>query len=114
MYNPGRKDFYYIQNMLDAIAKINAYTSVFKSADEFYEASQAFDATLMNFIVIGEMADKLSEELKDTTGSRLDWIRIRGFRNILAHNYFGVDARRKFGKSFIVVCRSYALNWKNG
>jgi len=92
MYNVSRIDFYCIQNMLDAIDKINEYTSVFKSADEFYEASQAFDATLMNFIALGEMVDKLSEELKDATSSQLDWFRIKGFRNILAHNYFGVDA----------------------
>jgi uncharacterized protein with HEPN domain len=78
--------------MLEAIEKINEYTTAFSSADAFYEATQAFDATLMNFIVVGEMVDKLSEELKDATCDQLDWLRIKGFRNILAHNYFGVDA----------------------
>ena len=23
---------------------------------------------------------------------KIDWFRIRGFRNIIAHNYFGIDA----------------------
>jgi len=92
MYNVNRKDFYCLQNMLDSIDKINEYTSAFSSADDFYEATQAFDATLMNFIVIGEMVDKISDELKDVTSNRLDWFKIKGFRNILAHNYFGVDA----------------------
>jgi uncharacterized protein with HEPN domain len=78
--------------MLEAIDKINKYTSVFTSADDFFEATQVFDATLMNFIVIGEMVDKLSEELKTNTSDKLDWFKIKGFRNILAHNYFGVDA----------------------
>jgi uncharacterized protein with HEPN domain len=78
--------------MLDAIDKINEYTSVFTSADAFYGITQVFDATLMNFIVVGEMVDKLSEELKNATRNYLDWNRIKSFRNILAHNYFGVDA----------------------
>jgi len=46
----------------------------------------------MNFIVIGEMVEKLSEELIATTSTEIDWFKIKGFRNILAHNYFGVDA----------------------
>ena len=46
----------------------------------------------MNFIVIGEMVEKLSEELINATEIEIDWFKIKGFRNILAHNYFGVDA----------------------
>jgi len=78
--------------MLDAIDKIKQYSSPFTSADDFFDAVQAFDASLMNFIVIGEMVEKLSEELIDATKNEIDWFKIKGFRNILAHNYFGVDA----------------------
>jgi uncharacterized protein with HEPN domain len=46
----------------------------------------------MNFIIIGEMVEKLSDELKDATENEVNWFKIKGFRNILAHNYFGVDA----------------------
>ena len=77
--------------MLDCIDKIKQYSSSFTSADAFWEENKAFDATLMNFIVIGEMVDKLSEDLKDAS-NEIDWFKIKGFRNILAHNYFGVDA----------------------
>jgi len=52
MYNVSRKDYLYIQNMLDAIDKIKQYSSSFISADDFWGASQAFEASLMNFIVI--------------------------------------------------------------
>jgi len=78
--------------MLDCIDKIGQYSSPFTSADAFWEADQAFEASLMNFIIIGEMVEKLSEELKDATNNEIDWLRIKDFRNILAHNYFGVDA----------------------
>jgi uncharacterized protein with HEPN domain len=47
---------------------------------------------MMNFIIIGEMAEKLSENLLNETAKDIDWIKVRGFRNIIAHNYFGIDA----------------------
>ena len=47
---------------------------------------------MMNFVVVGEMAEKLSDEFKDSTESQINWFKIRGLRNIIAHNYFGVDA----------------------
>ena len=92
MYNVSRRDYFSILNMLDAIGKIKQYSASFASADDFYNAEQAFDASLMNFIVIGEMVEKLSDELINETENDMDWFKIKGFRNILAHNYFGVDA----------------------
>ena len=92
MSNISRKDYYCLLNMLDAIDKIKQYSSPFTSADDFLSVTQAFDASLMNFIIIGEMVEKLSDELINASQNEIDWFRIKGFRNILAHNYFGVDA----------------------
>ena len=92
MYNVNRKDYFCLLNMLDAIEKIKQYSVSFSSADDFIADIQAFDASLMNFIIIGEMVEKLSEELIDASNEEIDWYEIKGFRNILAHNYFGVDA----------------------
>ena len=50
-----------------------------------------FDATMMNFVVIGEMVDKLSEDFKNHH-PEIEWQKIKGFRNIVAHDYFGIDA----------------------
>ncbi len=58
----SHKDFACILNMLDSIRKIVEYSGKFTSADDFYEDSLAFDATMMNFIILGEMVDKLSAE----------------------------------------------------
>ena len=77
--------------MLDAIKRIEEYTASYGSAAEFHSRSQAFDATLMNFVGIGEMVDRLSEELK-TRHAETDWQEIKEFRNIVAHDYLGVDA----------------------
>ena len=46
----------------------------------------------MNFVVIGEMAEKLTDNFRFETDSQIDWFKIRGFRNIIAHNYFEIDA----------------------
>jgi len=92
MYNVNRKDYFCLLNMLDAIDKIKQYSSPFVSADDFFNGNQAFEACLMNFIVMGEMVEKLSDELIHVSQNEIDWFRIKGFRNILAHNYFGVDA----------------------
>ena len=92
MYNISYKDFATVLSILDSIEKILEYTSKFNNPDEFYEDTKSFDATMMNFIVIGEMADKLSDEIKKETAENVDWRKVVGFRNIIAHNYFGVDA----------------------
>jgi uncharacterized protein with HEPN domain len=79
-------------NMLDSINRIQDYSANFKDADDFYSDSKSFDASMMNFIIIGEMAEKLSENLLNDTAKDIDWLKVRGFRNIIAHNYFGIDA----------------------
>ena len=48
--------------MLESIQKIQLYSGKFNDADDFFEDSLSFDATMMNFIVIGEMVEKLSKK----------------------------------------------------
>lgn len=91
MYNKSYKDFAYLLNILESINKINNYISQYQNADELHNDTKSFDAVMMNFMVIGEMAEKLTESFKVKTESEIDWYKIRGFRNIIAHNYFGID-----------------------
>lgn len=44
----------------------------------------------MNFIIIGEAANRMSETIKNKLVD-IDWRAISGFRNFIAHDYFGVD-----------------------
>lgn len=85
------KDRHCLESIIEAIERIIEYTSGFKSADDFNNDYRNFDATMMNFVVIGEMIDKLSEDFK-TKNSEMEWVKIKGFRNIVAHDYFGIDA----------------------
>ena len=75
----------------DSCSKIIDFTAGIGSAEEFYQDQKAFDAVLMNFIVIGESVSKLSLDLKNQFPN-VEWNKIKSFRNIVAHNYFGVDA----------------------
>jgi len=85
------KDQHCLESIIEAIDRIIEYTSDIKSADDFNNDYRNFDATMMNFVVIGEMVDKISDELK-SKHPEIEWIKIKGFRNIVAHDYFGIDA----------------------
>jgi uncharacterized protein with HEPN domain len=85
------KDQHCLESILEAIDKILEYTSGFITPDEFNDDYRNFDATMMNFVVIGEMIEKLSEDFKDSHPA-IEWQKIKGFRNIVAHDYFGIDA----------------------
>ncbi len=92
MPETSHRDFASLLNILDSIRRIFDYSKPFSTADDLYSDTKSFDAVMMNFVVIGEMAEKLSSEFKLKTENQIDWFQIRGFRNIIAHNYFGIDA----------------------
>lgn len=85
------KDKYNLLAILESINKIQHYSNSFSDADEFFTNEKTFDATLMNFIIIGEMVMRMSNEFINKY-DKVDWFRIKGFRNLVAHNYFGIDA----------------------
>ncbi|RYA23319.1 hypothetical protein CRU96_08625 [Malaciobacter halophilus] len=78
-------------SILESIEKIENYTKDFSTADDFYHDEKSFDATMMQFVVIGEMISKFDEDFKQKY-SHIPWQKVKDFRNIVAHNYFGIDA----------------------
>ena len=60
------------------------------SFEEFVEDSKTIDAVVRNFEIIGEAANRLPEEFKDSH-PHIDWFRLRGFRNKIVHDYLGID-----------------------
>ncbi len=87
----SEKDKLNILALLEAIEKISKYSAGYKNADEFYKNERDFDASMMNFIIIGEMVLRLSDKFIEEN-DQIDWFKMRGFRNIVAHDYFGIDA----------------------
>ena len=74
----------------EALDKIEIYSNDFNEAEDFYHDSKSFDASMMQFVVIAEMIEKLSQEFKNSH-NEVQWQKIKDFRNIIAHNYFGID-----------------------
>ena len=48
------------------------------------------DAVVRNLQTLSESSRRLSDEVKNTQ-SHIDWRAITGFRNILVHDYMGLD-----------------------
>ena len=84
------KDYYILLSMLETIDKIIRFTSTYQSAEELYQNDRDFDASMMNFIVIGEQVDKLTDDIK-ANNEQINWQKIYSLRNILAHHYFGIN-----------------------
>lgn len=78
-----------ISDILDSAQKILDYTAG-QSFEDFKSDSKTVDAVIRNFEIIGEAANRLPEEFRDRF-AEIDWHRIRGFRNRIVHDYFGID-----------------------
>jgi len=58
------KDLHCLEAILEAIDRIFEYTAGLKTADELNNDHRNFDTTMINFVVIREMVDKLSDGFK--------------------------------------------------
>lgn len=56
----------------------------------FLRDDKTFDAVVRNLEIIGEAAKHLPEEARNNA-SDIDWRKIAGLRDILIHEYFGID-----------------------
>ena len=85
------KDIVILQAIDEAISKIEEFISSFNDAESFFESKVHFDAVLMNFVFIGESVEKLQKDFRESH-SDIPWQKIKDFRNLIAHDYLGVDA----------------------
>ena len=76
--------------MLDSIEKIERFTADLSTWQDLKNDDETFDACLMNFVIIGESVLRLDAALVDAH-KEMEWHKIRGFRNLIAHDYFGID-----------------------
>ena len=78
-----------LEDMLEAASKIRRYTSGL-DYDRFLNDDKTIDDVVRNFEIIGEAANRIDPDFK-LKNQEIDWKRIRGFRNRIVHNYFGID-----------------------
>lgn len=84
-----RQPLLLIEDIIDSGEKIIDYTNNL-SFDGFVNDSKTIDAVIRNFEIIGEAANRLPENFKKEHAD-VDWRLIRGFRNRIVHDYFGID-----------------------
>lgn len=88
--NRGRRNWKMrVRDILDCIERIQSYTSGM-SFEEFREDQKTVDAVIRNFEIIGEAAGYIPIEIQDQY-SQVAWLEMRGMRNIIIHEYFGVS-----------------------
>jgi uncharacterized protein with HEPN domain len=82
-----RDDGVYLNHILDAITRIESYTS--KGKEFFFRENIVQDAVIRNLEIIGEAVKNLSAGLR-ARHPEIPWARIAGMRDVLIHEYFGV------------------------
>jgi len=79
----------YLEDILDAIQKIERYVQGF-TFQEFRESDLQVDAVLYNLEIIGEAVKHIPESVR-AKHPYVEWRKIAGLRDIIAHEYFGIS-----------------------
>jgi len=80
-----------VQDILDAIAEIQAFTHGM-DFDSFSADAKTLKAVELNLIVIGEAANQIPDDVEEQH-PQIPWSLMRAMRNRLVHVYFSVDER---------------------
>ena len=85
----SRNESLYLVDIQESCEKVLKFTKGMKYKD-FVNDDLHFDAVLRNLEIIGEAVKNISD---DTRQKHLEikWRKIAGFRDIVAHEYFGVN-----------------------
>ncbi|TDW97461.1 HepT-like ribonuclease domain-containing protein [Dinghuibacter silviterrae] len=78
-----------LQDILEAIGNIKAFTQGL-TLDTYKSDLKTKHAVERNFAIIGEAVARIDASYK-SLHSDIDWRQVKDFRNILVHDYFGID-----------------------
>jgi uncharacterized protein with HEPN domain len=83
-----KEDVVYLRHMLECIRRIEEHSAGGRA--RFMGSHTLQDAVLRNLQTLAESTQRLSPALTDTHPA-IPWRRIAAFRNVLVHNYLGID-----------------------
>jgi uncharacterized protein with HEPN domain len=86
-----KDDRLYLIHVRESIARIEEYTA--EGREAFFADGRTQDAGLRNLQTLAESTQRLSIDLK-ATHPDVDWRGISGLRNILVHDYLGINLVR--------------------
>jgi uncharacterized protein with HEPN domain len=79
----------YLTDIITSIDKIKKYTFSL-NYDEFVEDEKTLDAVTHNLMIIGEATKKIPSEIR-VKYSQIEWQKISGLRDFIAHVYFSIN-----------------------
>jgi len=83
-----KSDKFYLVYILECLERIKEFTEAGK--DAFMVSHLIQDAVLRNLQTMAESTQRLSDAVK-ATPPHIPWEEISGFRNVLVHDYLGID-----------------------
>ena len=83
-----KSDKIYLQHILEMINRIESATN--EGRDAFLASELHQDAVLRNLHTMTETTQRLTDDLK-TANPEIEWRMLSAFRNILVHDYLGID-----------------------
>lgn len=86
---PERDVRLYMNDILESAQAIQTYVKGF-TLETFSHDRKTYSAVIREFEIIGEAVGKLPDEIKQQHPN-VPWLDIKDFRNILTHEYFGID-----------------------
>ena len=81
-----------LQHIYDAICNIESFTKGF-SEKEYLQNLLVQSAVERQLEIIGEACANVSDKIKKKY-PQVEWNKIKAFRNIIAHEYFGVSSKQ--------------------
>jgi uncharacterized protein with HEPN domain len=85
----SRNEQMYLHDIADACRKILNFTNKY-TYEELIQDERTYDAVVRNLEIIGEASKHISDEVRGKIPG-IEWRKIAGMRDMLAHDYFGID-----------------------
>ena len=90
--SPSTRDWrLYADDIIESCGKIRRFIAGM-TFEAFVADERTLDAVIRNIEVIGEAAKNLPDDVI-AKARQVDWRKVRGMRDVLAHGYFGLDTK---------------------
>lgn len=87
----SRESAVFLRHILFCVDRIAAYTH--EGREAFFDDPKTQDAVIRNLEIVGQAVRDLGMDQLAIDFPGVPWQKIAGLRNILAHQYLGVDTR---------------------
>ena len=84
-----RDEIMYLQDIAQSCEKILRFSTGLTQSD-LVQDEKTYDAVVRNLEIIGEAAKHVGEDIRKQLPD-IEWRKIAGMRDMLAHAYFGID-----------------------